>query len=102
MDAIHDTANQTRVRLLKIHDLFRDTIKKVKDTAPEIYSKDLLEVIFQHPYCKIIFLENAGIAQRQTASRYLQKLEQIGVLRGVKVGREKYYINDVFVTLLSQ
>ena len=60
----------------------------------------LKQVVFRHPYCKIRFLEEAGIGNRQTASKYLQELERIGLLRGVKIGREKYFINDEFFRLL--
>ncbi len=67
---------------------------------PRIYSKDLIEVLFQSPYCKIKFLEDSGIAKRQTASAYLKELEQIGVLRGLKIGRDMYYVNDQLLKIL--
>ncbi len=53
----------------------------IKAKAPKIYSKDLIETIFEHPYCKIRFLKETGIAKRQTAAVYLQTLEEIGLLR---------------------
>ena len=67
---------------------------KVQEQAPTIYSKDLIEVIFRHPYTKIQFLVDANIAKRQTASAYLQTLASLGFLRPNKNGREIYYIND--------
>ena len=67
----------------------------------KIYSKDLIEVIFMHPYCKIRFLEEHGIAKRQTASLYLQTLESLGLLRAQRMGRELYYINDPLFRLLT-
>ena len=45
-------------------------------------------------------LATAGIAKRQTASVYLKELENIGLLRSVKMGREIYYINDDFLNIL--
>ncbi|HLB41234.1 MAG TPA: hypothetical protein VJN02_00015 [Gammaproteobacteria bacterium] len=77
-------------------------IELIKSEAPKIYSKDLVETIFEHPYCKIRFLEEAGIAKRQTAATYLQTLESIGLLRNIKKGREQYYINDELVKILSK
>ena len=47
------------------------------------------------------FLEEAGIAKRQTASVYLQQLEEIGVMRGLKSGRDVYYVNDRFLKILT-
>ncbi|MCF6237695.1 MAG: hypothetical protein L3J79_02595 [Candidatus Marinimicrobia bacterium] len=67
---------------------------------PKIYTKDLLELLYHQPYCKIRSLEEAGIAQRQTASLYLKELARIGVLEAFKFGREIYYINNKFLALL--
>ncbi len=39
-------------------------------------------------YCKISFVVEAGIAERKTASVYLQELERVGILRGEKRGLE--------------
>ena len=65
--------------------------------AEDLYSKDLIEVVFRQPNSKIKFLEEAGIGNRQTASVYLKELEKIGVLRAVKKGREIYYLNGKFL-----
>lgn len=73
----------------------------VQTEAPAIYSKDLVEVIFRHPYTKIQFVVDAGIAKRQTASTYLQTLAGLGVLREQKNGREKYYINEALFNELA-
>lgn len=70
--------------------------------APKIYSKDLIGTVFEHPYCKVRFIEEAGLAKRQTAAIYLQTLEKLGLLRSLKVGREQYYINDALVNALSK
>ena len=102
LDAIEVTAQATRDRILRIHSLMDRTAEEVKAKASKIYSKDLIEVIFRQPYCRIRFLEEAGIAQRQTASSYLAKLEELGILKSVKVGREKYYINFAFFNLLAE
>jgi Fic family protein len=72
----------------------------IKKELPKIYSKELVEVIFQQPYCKIKFLEDANIARRQTASVYLKELERIGILKGVKIGHEKYYIHSALYKIL--
>ena len=58
--------------------------------------------ISRQPYCKIRFLEAAGIAQRKTASHYLQELARIGVLAPIKAGREMYYLNTALLEILSR
>ena len=60
-----------------------------------------MEIIFYHPYCKIKFFTEAKIAHRHTASVYLKQLEKIGILKGVKKGREMYYINKAFLKILE-
>lgn len=102
LEAIADTASDTRRRISGIRDLIDRTTEHLKENASGIYSKDLGELLFQQPYCKIRFLEEAGIAKRQTASRYLQQLEELGLLRGYKLGREMYYLNIPFFDLLTK
>lgn len=48
------------------------------------------------------FIEEAGLAKRQTAALYLQTMEKLGLLRGMKAAREQYYINDALVNALSK
>ena len=66
-----------------------------------MYSKELVELIFTQPYVKVKFLVDAGIAERKTASDYLQALEQIGVLTGEKRGREVIYRHPALLEVLS-
>ena len=100
LNAVEQTARATRERIVAIKDLMNKTGEMVRKKAPKIYSKDLVEVVFRQPYCKIKFLEDAGIGNRQTASAYLKELEKIGVLHGTKKGRELYYINSKFLDVL--
>ena len=101
LDAVETTARQTQARVLGILDLMTQAQVLVAERAPKIYSKDLIEVVFMHPYCKIRFLEERGIAKRQTASVYLQTLESLGLLRGQRIGRELYYVNEPLFRLLT-
>ena len=45
-------------------------------------------------------VRNNGLGNRQTASVHLKMLVDIGVLKEVKVGREKLFIHPKFVNLL--
>lgn len=100
--AVESTAQQTFDQVKRIQNLMENVREKVQREAPGVYSKDLVETIFKHPYTKIQFVVDAGIAKRQTASSYLQTLTKLGVLRESKQGREKYYINDaLFAELVA-
>lgn len=61
-----------------------------------------MEAIFRQPYCKIGFLERAGMGTRQTCAKYLRELERLGVLRGEKIGREVYFVNGALFDLLTR
>jgi Fic family protein len=102
LQGLEETAIATRERILAIHALTLEVREKVRVQLPKIYSKDLIELIFRTPYCKIKFLEDSGIAKRETASIYLKKLESIGILRSIKIGREVYYVNDPFLRILTE
>jgi len=101
LDAIDVTAQDTISRIDAIKNLMDSCAEFVHEKAPGIYSKDLIELIFQEPYCKINWLIENGIAKRQTASTYLNTLVDIGVLACQKVGREKYFINTELMKLLQ-
>lgn len=102
LDAVETTATWTTERIIAVRDLFEETCERCRTQLPsKIYSKELIELTFVQPYCKIAFVVEAGIAQRQTAARYLQALEEIGVLSSAKIGREKYYINPGLIDVLS-
>lgn len=101
LHAIEQTAQTTRGRILAIRDALNESIERIRHDLPKIYSKDLVELLFRQPYCKIRFLEEAGIAQRKTASHYLQELARIGMLSPVRAGREIYYLNNALLRILS-
>lgn len=101
LEGVEQTARWTTDRIHDIRDLLNETVELVRSKEPGIYTKELVELIFRQPYCKIAFLVDAGIVQRQTASEYLQKLESIGVLVGEKQGREVIYRNPRLIGVLT-
>ncbi len=101
LDGIEQTARDTREKIAEIKLAMDETQELIKEKLPKIYSKDLVEILFYHPYCKIRFLEDRDIARRQTASNYLRLLEEIGILQSVRSGRETYYINRRLLRILT-
>jgi Fic family protein len=102
LQGIEQTARATSEKTSSIRSLMETTALKIKTELPKIYRKELVEVLFRQPYCKIKFLELEGIAARQTAASYLKQLEQIGILKGMKQGTELYYLNVSFLELLTK
>lgn len=100
--AVADTARWTTGRIRAIRSLLQDTTEKMRQEAPQIYSRELAELIFEQPYCRIGNLVDAGLAHRQTASTHLKKLCDIGILREEKAGREKLFINPNLLNVLTR
>ena len=99
--AVDETARWTTERIRAIRQLMHDTTEYVRKEASSVYSRELVELIFVQPYCRIKNVVEAGIAERQTAAVYLKKLVAAGVLNEVKVGREKLFINPRLMRLLT-
>lgn len=76
--------------------------KTISEKAPQIYSKELVELLFEQPYCKIDFLVQKNIAKNQTASKYLKTLYELNILDLLVKGREKYYINKSLWNILTR
>ena len=102
LDAVEQTSLRTHRQITDMLALMESVRERVQRDAPGVYSKDLIEQIFRQPYCKIQFLERAGMGTRQTCSKYLRELERLGVLHGRKFGREIYFINVALFDLLAQ
>lgn len=102
LEAVGETARWTTSKIRSIRELMDDTGNTVRTKAPAIYSHELVELIFVQPYCRIGNVVDEGIAKRQTASVYLIALCDIGVLKEVKAGREKLFINPRLMTLLTK
>jgi Fic family protein len=99
--AITESAKWTTEHIHAIRRLMHETAEYVKAEASGVYSRELVDLIFVQPYCRIRNLVEAGIAERQTAAVYLRHLVGAGVLQEVKVGREKLFINPRLMRLLT-
>ena len=102
MEAVRATAHWTTARIHAIRDLLEQTAARMRQNLPKVYSRELAELIFVNPYCRIGDLVEAGVAKRQTAAVYLKALVAEGLLEEVKVGRENLYINPALLGLLSE
>jgi len=99
---IEDTARWTTAKISAIRNLSALTITHVKQAAPKIYSRELVDLIFDLPYCRIQNLVERDLAGRQAASRYLKQLVEIGVLEERTVGRDKLFIHPKLMHLLTR
>jgi Fic family protein len=99
--AVEDTAVWTVAKIGAIRALAAHTAEHVRRRLPKIYSRELVDIVFERPYCRIANLVEAGVAERQAASRYLKALASIGVLREQTFGRERLFVHAKLMTLLT-
>jgi Fic family protein len=102
LKAIESTSKDTIAKIVSIKTLLDNTILDVQTKAPKIYRKELVELLFEQPYSKIDFVVERLNIERKAASRYLKELENIGVVKSQKVGREILYINNELLELLKK
>jgi Fic family protein len=98
--AVEETSLWTVNKIAAIKSLMDETVRHVGAAMPKIYSRELVEIIFTQPYCRIGNLVDAGIGSRNTAGKYLRELTAGGILESRKEGREQLYINSRFLALL--
>ena len=91
----------TLYKIISVAALIRNTEKFLLEKAPELYSKDLLEIISSRPYCKRQYLEDGKIVKKKTAGVYLARLEEIGLMESIRVGKEKLYLNKELMDILD-
>jgi len=101
LKAVEETANYTIEKINRINNQLEKTIEKVKEEAPKIYRKELIELLFEQPYSKIEFVVDKLKVERKAASRYLKNLEDIGILKSEKIGRENLYLNKELIEILK-
>jgi Fic family protein len=102
LDGVEETAKQTLEKIKSIRNLFEVTLEGAKARCPKIYSKELIELIFENPYSKIDFLVNKLNINRKTASKYLKELDEQGFLSHTQIGKEILYINHDLMGILGR
>lgn len=100
LKGVEETAKWTVGKIAAIRELQAQTIEYVREAAPKVYSHELINLIFELPYCRIQNVTAREIAARQTASTYLKQLVKIGILSETQVGREKLFIHLRLMKLL--
>jgi Fic family protein len=99
LEGVAATSRQTIHLIVSIRDMMLDYKHRIRRQFPKIYSQDLLNNLFRHPYTKIAILQEDLSVSRLTATRYLDKLAAAGYVEKRRYGRVNYYINTPLVDL---
>ena len=100
LKGIEETSVQTIHLISAIKQLMGEYKHSIRRDLSKIYSQDLLNNLFKHPYTKIEFLEQEIGVSTPTATSYLKQLVDRGYLSLLKIGRNNYYLNDKLFQLL--
>tara|TARA_A100000171_G_C2113332_1_gene136309 strand:- start:182 stop:1381 length:1200 start_codon:yes stop_codon:yes gene_type:complete len=101
LKGVEQTSIWTCEKITAIRHLMDHTAEHVRTTLPKIYSHELIQVIFEQPYCRIANLVEHDIAKRQTASTYLTQLAKAGVLNEISPGKEKLFVHPKLMKLMT-
>ena len=101
LEGVEKTAEQTTHLVQSIKVLMQQLKHRLRAELPKIYSQDLVNNLFRHPYTKIDFVANELQVTRKTAARYLEQLVGVGILSKHKIGKDNYYLNDGLYALLG-
>jgi Fic family protein len=100
LEGIELTAQNTKNKVVSIRKSMDTIYEQLKRSTKKYATKDLVELLYYQPYCKIKFLQEHFRVTRQTAATYLHEMEDMGILSCVKLGSETYYINKALLNIL--
>jgi len=96
---VAETAQETLRLIEAIHGLMAGFKQRLCADHARIYSQDLLNNLFRHPYTRIDYVQTELTVSRPTATKYLDELAEGGLLTKHRIGRNNYYINHQLVAL---
>jgi Fic family protein len=99
LEAVADTAQTTLALVEGIRNQMANGKKRLRDELQNLYSQDLLNNLFRHPYTRIEFVVKDLKVSRQTAAKYLDMLAEKGFVAKHRSGRSNYYVNTDLVRL---
>ena len=102
LKGVEETSRWTHQKIVAVRELMENTTAYIKHELPKVYSHELVQVLFEQPYCRIANLTDKNIVQRQTASNYLKQLADIGVVTEMTAGKEKLFVHSKLMRLMAQ
>jgi len=101
LNGVIETAQRTIQLISEIKALMQKYKHRIRSELPKIYSQDLLNNLFKHPYTKIEFVMTDLGVSRITATGYLEDLVALNLLEKHKMGRSNYYLNRPLYQLFT-
>lgn len=102
LEGVTQTAQATIELIKQIKVLMQSYKQQMRTELPKIYSQELLNNLFSHPYTKIEFVMTDLSVSRLTAAKYLDQLVELNLLKKEKISRSNYYINQPLLALFIE
>lgn len=100
LSGVESTAKWT-LDLIESTDSLRGNMEHdIREANSKLPAPDLTRLLFTQPYLRIENVVEAGLAQRQTASKWLTELADSGLILKERVGRNVVYINQRLLSTL--
>ncbi len=96
---VEQTAQETIELVKGISLLMSEYKSRLRPEFGKLYKHELLNNLFKHPYTKIEYMQRDMMVSRQTASKYLDRIVELGLIDKTRIGKENYYINTDLVDL---
>ena len=100
LEGVDQTSQHTIGLVQSISSAMQEYKQRIRGVG--IYSQELLNNLFFHPYTKIEYVTMSLSVSRQTASKYLERLVEAELLEKRKIGRHNYYINITLMQILGK
>ena len=101
LKAIEETSIYTISKIEEIDKLFSNTLELISNKLPHV-RKETVELLFEQPYISPRKLMDNNIKSLNTAKKYLNQMEELGILSSTKIGKEIVYLNIDLYNLLSE
>ena len=102
LEAVAETSQTTLQLIEGLRAQMADYKKRMRAELGKIYSQDLLNNIFRHPYTRIDYVMHDLHVSRPTATKYLDQLAEAGFVTKHQAGRNNYYINEPLLALFMR
>jgi Fic family protein len=102
LEGVIQTAQATIELIKQIKILMQAYKQQMRNKLPKIYSQELLNNLFNHPYTKIEYVMTDLSVSRLTAAKYLDQLVELGLLKKEKISRSNYYVNQPLLALFME
>lgn len=101
LNAVNEMSQYTINFINKMLSCMENAKNIIIEKLPKIYSKELIDYLFYDFYTKNEYVRDNLNISRNTASKYLHSLSEIGILMEEKVGKEIIYKNSYLYDLIK-